>query len=72
MALFFCLFIRKEVLFMCMMNYQPVNEYYAPCGRCADYLCTCKPVIINGLVFGECDFSACEFCDCKDCEERSC
>ena len=57
---------------MCMMNYQPVNEYYAPCGKCDDYLCTCKPIILDGFIFGECDFSACEFCDCEDCEERSC
>lgn len=55
---------------MCMKNYQPVNEYSSPCGRCSEYLTSCMPVIVNGCIFGECDLSACEFCD-EDCEERS-
>ena len=54
---------------MCFKNYQPVNEYCSPCGKCSQYLTNCLPVIINGYIFGECDLSACEFCD-EDCEER--
>lgn len=57
---------------MCMRNYQPVNEYLSPCGSCPDYLYTCKPIIVDGFIFGECDLVACEFCGCEDCEERSC
>lgn len=57
---------------MCMRNYQPVNEYLSPCGSCPDYLYTCKPIIVDGFIFGECDLVACEFCSCEDCEERSC
>lgn len=57
---------------MCMRNYHPVNEYLSPCGTCPDYLYTCKPIIVDGFIFGECDLVACEFCGCEDCEERSC
>lgn len=57
---------------MCAMNFEPICEYYAPCKSCPDYLNTCKPIIVDGFVFGECDFVACEFCDCEDCAERSC
>ncbi|MBQ6886057.1 MAG: hypothetical protein IJN54_00885 [Lachnospiraceae bacterium] len=57
---------------MCMMNYQPVNEYCSPCGRCPEYLCSCMPVVVNGLVAGECDLIACEFCNYEDCQERNC
>ena len=46
---------------MCFMNNQPVS--YAPCNRCGEFLSNCMPLIINGLIFGECDdFSYCEFC----------
>ena len=46
---------------MCLMNNQPVS--YAPCNRCGEFLSNCMPLIINGLIFGECDdFSYCEFC----------
>lgn len=40
-----------------MMNYQPVNEWCCPCGKCPEYLNSCMPVIINGFICGaECDF----------------
>ncbi|WP_154519568.1 hypothetical protein [Velocimicrobium porci] len=55
---------------MCMKNYQPLCIYYAPCKNCPDYLETCQPVIIDGVVFGECDFVACEFCEFVECAER--
>ncbi len=54
---------------MCMKNFEPVNEFCSPCGRCPEYLNTCKPLIIGGYVFGECDMNYCEFCD-QECEER--
>lgn len=38
---------------MCLMNQQPVNEYYSPCGKCPEYLNSCIPVIINGYIFIE-------------------
>ena len=57
---------------MCMKNYQPLCIYYAPCKNCPDYLETCQQIIIDGFVFGECDFVACEFCECEECMERSC
>ena len=55
---------------MCMMNNQPVNPCCSPCGRCPEFLVVCQPIIINGIIFGECDMVACEFCD-EDCLERS-
>ena len=57
---------------MCLINYQPVNEYCCPCGNCPEYLNSCLPVIINGLIYGECDLVACEFCNYEDCQERNC
>ena len=57
---------------MCYMNYQPVNEYCSPCGKCFEYLNSCMPVVVNGVVFGECDLVACEFCSYEECQERSC
>lgn len=57
---------------MCMRNNQPVSEYCSPCGRCPEYLVSCKPVIFKGLIVGECDLVACEFCDYEECEKRSC
>lgn len=53
-----------------MMNYQSVNPYSSPCGRCPEFLATCNPIVIDGLIFGECDLVACEFCD-EECTERS-
>lgn len=47
---------------MCMMNNHLVGEYGIPCGNCPEYLNTCKPVIVGGFVFGECDICYCEFC----------
>ena len=57
---------------MCMMNNQPVSTYCSPCVKCPEYLNSCLPVIINGFIYGECDFVACEFCNYEDCQERSC
>lgn len=54
---------------MCMMNYQPVNEYCCPCGRCIELYNSCFPVVIDHFIFGECDIHYCEFCD-EDCAER--
>ena len=54
---------------MCMMNYQPINEYCCPCGNCPEYLSTCKPIVINSFIFGECDLCYCEFCN-EDCVEK--
>lgn len=51
---------------MCLRNNQPVSGYSSPCGRCPEYLNTCKPVIIEGFIFGECDMYYCEFCSCYD------
>lgn len=51
---------------MCMMNYQPVNEYNSPCGSCSEYLNSCMPVIIEGFLYGECDQNYCEWCCCYD------
>lgn len=55
---------------MCIKNNQPVSES-SPCGRCPEYLNTCKPIVINSIIAGECDLCYCEFCD-EDCQERSC
>lgn len=60
---------QKGSVCMCMKNNQPVNELCSPCGRCPEYLNTCKPLIVGGCVFGECDLCYCEFCD-HECEER--
>lgn len=47
---------------MCLMNRQPV--IYAPCSGCSEFLNSCMPLIVDGLIFGECDdYSYCEFCD---------
>ena len=47
---------------MCLMNQKPV--IYAPCNRCREFLNNCMPLIVGGLIFGECDdFSYCEFCN---------
>ncbi len=54
---------------MCMKNNQSVNELCSPCGRCPEFLNSCKPLIVGGYVFGECDMNYCEFCD-QECEER--
>lgn len=47
---------------MCFKNNQPVNEYSCPCGTCTDYLAICMPIIIEGLIIGECDLCYCEYC----------
>lgn len=54
---------------MCMMNFQPINEDSCPCGSCVEYLNTCKPIVIDSFIFGECDICFCEFCS-EDCMER--
>lgn len=54
---------------MCVMNHQPVNSCCSPCAACPEYLASCKPLIIDGFIYGECDMCYCEFCD-EDCEER--
>lgn len=38
---------------MCLMNRQPV--IYAPCSGCSEFLTSCMPLIVEGLIFGECD-----------------
>lgn len=48
---------------MCVINQQPVNPQICPCGNCAEYLNSCLLVIINGFIWGECDFCYCEFCN---------
>lgn len=65
-------FRKKEGCFMCRMDGQPVDEFKSPCGSCPDYLSTCMPVIVDGFVYGECDFSACEFCCCPECPQSCC
>lgn len=47
---------------MCMMNNHLVGEYGTPCGSCPEYLNSCRPVIVGGYIFGECDLCYCEFC----------
>lgn len=56
---------------MCLKNNSPVHEYSFPCMKCPEYLNSCMPLIVDGIIFGECDLCACEFCD-EDCSERSC
>ena len=47
---------------MCKMNFQPIYENSCPCGTCSEYLNSCKPIVINSFIFGECDSCYCEFC----------
>lgn len=56
---------------MCQMNNHLVSKYGTPCSSCPEYLNTCRPIVVNGYVFGECDQCFCEFCSCEECEERS-
>ena len=50
---------------MCLMNQKPV--IYAPCNSCPEFLNSCMPLILNGIIYGECDdFSYCEFCGCYE------
>lgn len=52
---------------MCMKNNQPVSELCSPCGRCLEYLNTCKPIVINGIIAGECDnYYYCDWCSYYD------
>lgn len=71
MALFFCLNFRKEVFVMCYFQGKPVGEYCACCRNCAEYLCTCSPVVsYGGYVCAECDFDFCSYCpNYGECEE---
>lgn len=58
---------------MCFANQQPVGEY-SPCSGCNEFLSTCMPIIVYGMIYGECDYyDFCEWCSYhEDCEERSC
>lgn len=52
---------------MCIKNYQLVNIYSSPCGRCTLFMETCNPIIINGYVCGgECDYDYCPYCGFYD------
>lgn len=50
---------------MCLMNQKPV--IYDPCNSCSEFLNSCMPLIVGGLIFGECD----DFGYCGSCSYNS-
>ena len=55
---------------MCKMNFMPIDESICPCGKCEVYLLACKPMVIDGFIYGECDECYCPYCN-QECQERS-
>jgi len=48
---------------MCLMDGKSVTpEMDCYCRRCSLYLETCKPIVFNGFIFGECDRDFCDEC----------
>lgn len=62
--------IRKEYFYV----HEKLSELCSPCGRCLEYLNTCKPIVINGIIAGECDnYYYCDWCSYYDeCMKGGC
>lgn len=66
--------LRKDDVIMCLKDNRYANGECSPCRNCSEFLNTCRPIIVGGYVFGECDICYCEFCDMyEECtsQERS-
>lgn len=56
---------------MCLFQGKSVGQYCSCCRNCAEYQCTCTPIVsYGGYAVGECDFCFCSYCPIYgECEE---